>query len=445
MIAERIAAEPVTIAEWTTREVVYGDPTAADERLASDLRAGQGLVELDWLRDGRLRVTSKAWVGVICLSNLEIRVVPKLVGEELGVLGMIEYCSGLPALRRVDAVRTLKSGGSNLVDLICQMLNDEADGLIREGLLQDYVPREETLTAVRGKLRLRDQFLRRYGQVDLLECAFDEFEGDILENRIVGAGLLAARRLTSNWEIRERAARLESVFAEVASYGALDPELADSMLVYHRRNEHYRSAHEWAFMLLEHSRIRELFDAGDRRVSAFLINMNTLFERFVTRLLTDAYVGSDVRVSSQRRTPSVIVDEASGRTYAQIIPDIMLTSNSPERRSRLPIDAKYKLYDQGGIAQSDIYQTFMYAIAFGDPNGPTPATVIIYPGDTTGRATDLAILREGKTRSARIHCLSLNVPEMLAGVRNQNRRSTESGPVATFRSLADECMRRVWP
>jgi 5-methylcytosine-specific restriction enzyme subunit McrC len=435
VVSEGLA--PLTIGEWSPPlEVNYGDPAPADRRLAEQLRSGDAMIELDWLRDGKLRISSKAWVGVVRLTNLEIRVVPKLVGEELGVLAMIEYCSGLSALRRVESVRSLQAGGANLIDLVCEMLNLEADGIVRQGLLQDYVAREDDLTMLRGRLRLREQATRRFGQVIPVDCAYDEYEGDIVENRILGAGLLAARRIATNREVRQRSARLEAVFAEVCEFSDLDPAAAQAEFEYYRRNENYRSGHAWAFMLLEQANIRELFDNGDRRVSAFFINMNRLFERFVTRVLSDAFAGTSVRVASQQRTPSIIVNEGSGRTYARIIPDIMLRSTGEGIRQALPVDAKYKLYDDKGIAQSDIYQTFMYAIAFADPGGPLPATVIVYPGRITGRATELAILREAKERTARIHCLSLDVKSLL----HARAFGQWSGSVAGIRDLFADCL-----
>lgn len=440
MIQPAVVAAPLTLAEWSTETVEYGEPSAADERLAARLRDGEGLAEVEWLHDGSMRIQSKAWIGVLNFTRLQVRIVPKLVGSELGVLRMVEYCSSLQSLRLLDVDRLVASQGSNLLDLICELLNEECDALVREGLLQDYVAREDSLPALRGRLRLRDQVMRRFGQVDVLECSFDEFESDILENQILGAGLSAAHQVATATEVRQRSARLGGLFADVCDSSRLDPVLARASLVYHRRNEHYRAAHEWAFMLLEASAIREMFDVGDRRVSVFLINMNRLFERFVTTLLTDAYVGSDIRVSSQRRTPSVIVDEASGRTYARIIPDILLDAPAWNRK-RLPIDAKYKLYDSKDVAPGDIYQTFMYAIAFADPTGPTPTSVIIYPGVGTGRSTDLAILRETKTRSARIFCISLDVPELLDAVGDRGHSSgTQRQALARIREICDGCL-----
>ncbi len=427
----------VTIREWSTRILDYGDPTAADERLATRLRLGDGPVVVEWLYGGRMKIETKAWVGLLKFTRKEIRIVPKLVGEDLGVLRMIDYCSSLSTLRRFEAERTIGTGGENLLDLICQLLNEEADALVRGGLLQDYVPRQETLPALRGRLRIRDQALRRYGRVDVLDCSFDEFESDILENQIISAGLQTARAIGTNWETRDRSARLGALFAEVCDSGRLDPSVARANVVYHRRNEQYRAGHEWALLLLEASAIRELFDVGDRRVSVFLINMNKLFERFVTKVVREAFAGSGVRVTSQQRTPSVIVDEETHKTYARIIPDLLLDAPVESGRQTLPVDAKYKLYDDSPLAPSDIYQTFMYAIAYADPARAVPASLIIYPGKGTGRTRSLVILKEAKTQSAHIYCVSIDVPAMLRLVTDP---ATRQSGLFMLRALCQGCM-----
>jgi 5-methylcytosine-specific restriction enzyme subunit McrC len=46
-------------------------------------------------------------------------------------------------------------------------------------------------------------------------------------------------------------------------------------------------AHYWALLLLERLGISDLYAAGAGRSFVFLLNMNRIFERFVTRLLSD--------------------------------------------------------------------------------------------------------------------------------------------------------------
>lgn len=47
---------------------------------------------------------------------------------------------------------------------------------------------------------------------------------------------------------------------------------------------------------------------------------------------------------------------------------------------RVAIDAKYKLYDERGFDQGDIYQTFLYAFALGaTASDGLPTSLLLYP------------------------------------------------------------------
>ena len=71
------------------------------------------------------------------------------------------------------------------------LLIEEVKALIRDGLIRDYHTVDDSVDVLRGRLRVREQFLRRYGQLHRIECSFDEFDGDIPENQMLAAALLA--------------------------------------------------------------------------------------------------------------------------------------------------------------------------------------------------------------------------------------------------------------
>lgn len=107
-----------------------------------------------------------------------------------------------------------------MLDLVCLLLVEATQAVLRQGLVRDYTVHEESVGTLRGRLRLEEQIRRHYGQVDVLECRF-----------------------------------------------------------------------------------------------VFLLNMNRIFERFVTRLLSDVLQSRGVRVMAQQRTPR----SSSMRTWARPI------------------------------------------------------------------------------------------------------------------------------
>ena len=406
----------VQLREWEADRRETGVTlTDGDRRLAEVLSSGEGRLRITELADC-LRLDASAWVGVVRLSGVEVRVVPKLVGENLGVLQMLEYSSGLGALAKLDSARTLAADrDGSLVDLLALLLAEASIQIAKRGILQDYVTREESLARLRGRLLPYEQLVRHYGQVQTLECRFDELETDVIENQLLAGALAIAKRVSVDPEVRKLTARAHAVFSEVADTGAASPDTPE--LEYNRRNEHYRAAHIIARMFLRNLAVNDLYSPGAGDSFAFLLDMNRLFEDFVTKVLTNAFANTDVRVRPQARDRTLIRDARTGKLYAAVIPDILL-ERTAGRTLRIPVDAKYKLYDDRKIDQGDIYQTFFYAWAYADPSssGDAPA-FILYPGEGGSVGAHLTARTSWGTKGASIRAIPVDVPALLAAIR----------------------------
>jgi len=408
----------VQLREWEADRREHGITlTATDRVLARQLSDGASRLGVTELADS-LRLDASAWVGVVRFSELEIRVVPKLVGENLGVLQMLEYASGLGSLARLDAARTLATDrDGSLVDLLALLLAEGAIRIAKQGILHDYVTREEALGQVRGRLLVYEQMTRRFGQVQTLECRFDDLETDIPENQLLAAGLAIAKRVARDPEARRLAARAHAMFTEVAdpAPALVDPPEFD----YNRRNEHYRPAHLIARLFIRNLAVNDLYAPGTGDSFAFMLDMNRLFEDFITRVLRDAFRDTDVRVRAQARDSTLIRDARTGKAYAAVIPDILLEAGSGPTR-QVPVDAKYKLYDERKIDQGDIYQTFFYAWAYAEEHSTADAPAfILYPGAAGSAGVHLRAQARAGGRGALIKAIPIDVPALLAVIRSR--------------------------
>ncbi len=266
-----LSTEPlaIEISEWETAELPDVRLTAGDQRAIAQFSNQGGRLRIDWLHGDRLRIDATSWIGVVRLEAIEIRIIPRLVGGDEGVLRMLSYAAGVRSLRKFPARSALGVEGRHLLDLVGQLLVIEVQRLVELGLIHDYVTREETLAMLRGRLRPLEQTRREFGRVDRLACRFDEYETDVIENRLVAAGLEAARRLCEDPQVKRRAGSLVSVFQDVCETQGHDVLEETSALDYHRRNEYYRSAHTWALLLLRHLAIQDLFDPNQNTRFAF--------------------------------------------------------------------------------------------------------------------------------------------------------------------------------
>ena len=432
------ASQPqiVQLSEWEERELpglVLGD---SDRELAARLvdQEGSRLV-VEELRDG-LRIRTSSWVGVVRLGGFEIRVTPKLVGGDAFLVDLVEETSGLEALKRTVGRRTLPPGGNNLFDLFAWLLAEACTEVLRAGILRDYVEEEDTLPVLRGRLRLDRQVRERFGQLDRLICRFDDLREDVLENQILAFALSFCAPRVANPIVSAHVRQLAAVFREACEGAVLGPDLLREEVTYNRLNDHYRAAHELARLLLGGFGPTEILSGGATRSFAFLIDMNLLFEKLVHRVVSHCLEGDQARVDYQRSERSIVWDVNRRSPYMRVIPDLVVQArHSPS--GRLPIDAKYKLYDTRRVEPADVYQLFLYAFAFAPLDHPRTA-VLIHPSEVAdGTRSHLRVQATGLGDRADLHVIGLHVPTVLNELRSREETAVLTGLRASLGQLLD--------
>jgi 5-methylcytosine-specific restriction enzyme subunit McrC len=408
----------LTLREWEERHFDDVRLRSEDNALTESLsRGSDARLAIDELRTG-LRLRSRSWVGVVQFSDFELRIVPKLPGDNIGLAKMIDFASGLDALDRHPSFHALDATGLNLFDLIALLLAEACETIVRGGLLADYHEIEEDLPVIRGRLLLKKQFLTRFERVDRLECRYDDHTTQSIENQILLATLRECATRVGNSGVSLRIRRLAGIFAEACALDDFDLRLARASLTYNRLNEHYREAHSLSWLILEGLGIDDIYGGTTHRTFAFLLDMNVLFERFVTRWLNWLVQGTRLRVYQQRQDRSILWDAVSCKPYARITPDILIERQGQEGVF-LPIDAKYKLYNDRGIDPGDIYQTFLYAYAYGEHHAVLPTAIILYPSSISCPSRVLHVRRRNGKSHAEIVGLGLNIPEALEEARTE--------------------------
>ncbi len=404
--------EVIELGEYEQRRKAAAPPSPADLRLAEQLanRDLEPRLMVRWLVNNEIDITTTSWVGVVHFSQIEIRVVPKLVGGPLRVLRMIEYASGVQLLKRLPADRPLPANGNDLFDLICLLLAEETRALIRDGLLRDYRAVDESIDVLRGRLRLRDQYLRRYGQLHPLECHFDEYDSNVPENQLLAAALTTARGKVQDASVRSSIMRLAGMFADSCEPPTGDPAWYERAIQYDRRNKRYRPAHELGLLVLRNAAYDDIFDTSSGRVRAFMLDMNVVFEKFVTRLVEEAMAATELDVARQSPLRAVIRNDDTGRNYGTLRPDLVIRERSTGRS--VPIDIKYKLYDTKKVSASDIYQLFLYAYALGNNDAHRRAG-LMYPAERAKSGPLLSIHPTDGPTAARISGAGVDIPKAL--------------------------------
>ena len=309
---------------------------------------------------GAYRLTPGSTIGAVEIGDLSVAIHPKL--DISRVLFLASYALGAFKLReeRFDFGEE-----HTLVEALALALEAAARRAFARGLLHGYRTEEEALHTVRGRILVAEQIRRRFGVPVPIEVRYDEFTEDILANRLVkaAAGLLGRMRIRSP---RARAG-LRWIGAMLGNVAPVRFAPSDVPAVtFDRLNAHYREVVGLARLILRHWAFEA--ERGGVRAAGFLMNMNTVFQEFVTQALREELRVSEHTLCSDNRTYRPKAYYTSMRTRHVRLK--RLTSRGGMAPTCTFVgDAKYKRADDGHVPNADLYQLLAYATALDLPGG----------------------------------------------------------------------------
>ena len=355
--------------------------------------------------EGEYMLTPQSVIGAVEIGDLSIRIEPKIGIRQ--VLSLACYAVGNGVVRFQPEDFGFQEEDA-LPDALALALAFQARRALARGLLHGYRTEEEALHTVRGRIRFDDQLRRRYGIPLPVEVRYDEFTADVLANQLVKAAAyrLGRARLRSP-QARRGLGWLASMLEEV-SLVEFSPKDVPAVR-YDRLNKHYRGVVELSRLILRHGAFES--KRGEVRASGFLMDMNVVFQEFVTQALRD-----------ELRVPPTAFGEKSidsldygGRIHLR--PDLTWWEGG---HWVFVGDAKYKRIADHRIPNADLYQLLAYATALGLPGG-----LLIYAEDETEIGDREYVARHcGKRLEVATLDLSGTLEEALARVKILSRKVT---------------------
>ncbi|MDE2687468.1 MAG: restriction endonuclease [Chloroflexota bacterium] len=303
--------------------------------------------------DGKYILRPSSTVGALEVGGLSVLIRPKIGIPKL--LSLACYAMGM--YRQQDMRLFDFKQNETLPDTLALALVSAARRAFSRGLLHGYQRREESMHTVRGRIRFAEQIRRRFGVPLPAEVRYDEFTDDILENRLVKAAAMRLGTMRLRSPVARRGLGWIAGMLDGVSYAEFAPGDVPSVS-FDRLNEHYRGVVGLARLVLMHS----AFEAGRGRVraSGFLMDMNKVFQEFVTVALREA-LGLSERVFREEHIPSLDVGDKVG-----LRPDLTWWDGGD---CVFVGDAKYKNITGERVPNSDLYQLLAYATALGLPGG----------------------------------------------------------------------------
>jgi 5-methylcytosine-specific restriction enzyme subunit McrC len=230
----------------------------------------------------------------------------------------------------------------------------------RKGFYRAYLPRQEPLPYLRGRLDTR-QAMTLPGQVNLT-CHYQEHTADVAENQILAWTLWS---ITRSGLCTERTLPLvRRAYRALQGRVSLESHLPQSCIgrLYTRLNQDYQPLHALCRFFLEQTGPTHHW--GDHKMFPFLINMASLYEQFVAEWVAN-HLPPTLHLKPQEK---VHLGEG-GLLNFEI--DLVLYDTGTGQ-ARCVLDTKYKR--TASPAQDDIFQIIAYAEAKG-----CDQAILIYP------------------------------------------------------------------
>ncbi len=322
-----------------TRETRAALVAAAGERLVIHATADPDVVTIG----------ATSWVGALAVPGLVVRVMPKVsVTNFFAMLG-----AGVSP-DAFDHEHVTWSDTDELIDGVAYFAIRLIDSATMRGLVHGYVPREERMRTIRGRL-LVEEFARRPWSAAEPQCRFDDFTSDIVENQLFRCTLQAML----SWpqlapHVRREALRVLGRFDGVADTPATKHA---APLPITRLNEHYEDAMRLSRLVLQAMSLSH--EAGDQQANSLMVDMDDLFRRWISQEL-DLRLAPEMRIE---RDEDVWLDEGRALTMA---PDLVVRRGS---EVVLVGDAKYSMGADGYVASRDYLELVAYTSAMGLPTG----------------------------------------------------------------------------
>ncbi|MEI6270107.1 MAG: McrC family protein [Methylococcaceae bacterium] len=265
--------------------------------------------------------------------------------------------------------------------LITWFLQDLAN-VVRKGIRKDYERIEAEEKFLKGRLLVSQQINQPVSRRHLFRIAYDIFSENRAENRLIHSALVQVAKWSKCENNQKLARELRFAFNEI-------PKSTDYKTDFGQwRNSRdmisYKPLLYWVKLILNQQSPFSI--KGDSKGISFLFPMETLFEKYVAKILekniTKGYeVNTQVKRAFLSEKPPAFL----------LKPDLAIYKENGFKKNDPPLcilDTKWKLIDQyaqydngkedkkSGISQSDMYQMFAYGHKYLAGEGKL---VLIYP------------------------------------------------------------------
>ena len=309
-------------------------------------------------------VSIKNYVGLIQMKNgYQIQILPKISftnsddsenrNTKKIFLNMLRSMRDFPS--KVFNNSNIQVERMNLYEIFINMYLQEIRRLIKIGIKSDYIFKEDNLNYYKGKLLTSQHFKINLVHKERFYVAYDEFNPNRVENKLIKATLLKLQKLTTSAENSKEIRQL-LVFFEIID-ASMNYTADFSKVRINRSNRDYEMIMQWSKVFLLNKSFTTF--SGNNNSRALLFSMEKVYESYVAKHLKKILGEDGWNVSSQDRGYYLFTKP---RLQFALIPDIICKHG----KRTIIMDTKWKKLINNerinyGISQSDMYQMYAYS------------------------------------------------------------------------------------
>ena len=334
------------------------------------VKAGEDFPYYSLIHNG---IKFKHYVGVLCVGDLQIEVLPKAdkyseEGDkdiwEQHLLEMLRTVYRLEV--KLPSKAYQKTKRSRILEIFLSKFLDEVEHLLHQGLVKAYRRVESNSTALKGRLMLQEHITKNSVHKERFFVNYTTYDYNHILNRIIHKTLTTILNIPASSYTHNRAKSLLFEFPELNNVVITDDMFAN--LSYDRKTEGYREAIELARIILL-SYVPNFSYKKGNSVLAMMFDMNKLWEQYVFAILRRELRGSGYCVYAQKGREFWKSKDVGNKI---IRPDIVVVKDG---KCLAVLDTKWKIPKDRKPSDGDLKQMYVYH-QYWDTNN----TALIYPG-----------------------------------------------------------------
>lgn len=297
------------------------------------------------------------YVGVICLSNVTIEILPKISlsgnseKDRTVLLLMLSKCSKLPF--DIDKIMSLNLKDYSLIDLLSKFFLEHLKKQVGRGFYFEYTSKEENLNSIKGKLLLTNHVKVNYANKVKAYCAYDEYNENNFLNTVLKKACMVILCKVNDEDIKNDVKKIIAIFDNV------DLEYIDKNKLlnykFHRQNNRFKYAYDIAILILLNMSMES--STGDNNAFSMLFEINTLYEEYISNIVSNIWNNENREIIVQDNSQYLINNVNTNKGNFNLKPDIILKDN--KESYDIIIDTKWKSANSK-IEPSDMYQMYAY-------------------------------------------------------------------------------------